>query len=70
MSKNSPLLNIGASHTTGPITENRSIQGVHQIRRFSFLKMEAEPASKTYCFLDDGQSEKKKDYVSESCFVK
>jgi hypothetical protein len=27
--------------------ENSSIQGVHQIRCFSYLKMEAEPASET-----------------------
>jgi hypothetical protein len=42
---------------------------LHQIICCPCLKMEAEPASKTSCFikrLDDGQSSKREHYVSES----
>jgi len=46
----------------GPVTENSSIYGVQQIRRFPCLKKKAEPASKTRCFIKKTGQIPKKDY--------
>jgi hypothetical protein len=49
-----------------PVTENVSIEGVHQTRGFFFLKKETEPASEMPFLISnlvDWQSTKKEGYI-------